>query len=99
MNEPRWVARRFMYCRVVLRGVFDGDIMGDQVNIGDARAKAFSHRLRSGHSKAPRARDVLGVEEDLGTGAVGSQLSTQGKRLLFRALDRERKAKLRAQKG
>ena len=47
---------------------------------------------------APHARDVINAEQDLGNGAIGFQLSTQGKRLLFRALDLERKAKLRAAK-
>ena len=58
------------------------------------REVQFSDRLRSEHSTAPKARDVLTVEDDLGAGAVAFQLSTKGKRLLFHALDLERKAKL-----
>ncbi len=73
--------------------------MSDRVTTLKARSKAFSHRLRTDHCTAPNARDVLGAEDDLGTGAIGFQLSSQGKRLLFRALDLERKAKLRAEKG
>ncbi|MGB7318092.1 MAG: hypothetical protein WBC85_09020 [Planktotalea sp.] len=70
--------------------------MGNSAKILEARSKAFSQRLRSEHSHAPDARDVLGAEKDLGTGAIGFQLSGQGKRLLFRALDLERKAKIRS---
>ena len=60
------------------------------------REAQFSDRHRSEHSNAPKARDVLTVEDDLGPGAVAFQLSMKGKRLLFRAFDLERKAKLRA---
>ena len=60
------------------------------------REVQFSDRLRSERSTAPKARDVLTVEDDLGAGAVAFQLSTKDKRLLFRALGLERKAKLRA---
>ncbi|MEN8891290.1 hypothetical protein [Planktotalea arctica] len=65
----------------------------------NARAKAFSQRLSRDHSHAPKARDVLDAEQDLGTGSTAFQLSGQGRRLLLRALDLERKAKLRAAKG
>ena len=73
-------------------------MMSERVKQLEARSKAFSERLRSEHCTAPHARDVINAEQDLGNGAIGFQLSTQGKRLLFRALDLERKAKLRAAK-
>lgn len=60
------------------------------------REAQFSDRLRSEHSTALKAHDVLTVEDDLGTGAVAFQLSIKGKRLLFRALGLQRKTKLRA---
>lgn len=72
------------------------DAKSDTLN---TRAKAFTQRLRTEHSVQPEARDVLVHENELGTGAIASQLTHQGKRLLFRALDLERKAKLRAAKG
>lgn len=58
------------------------------------RALKFAQRLRQEHSIVPNARDVLGVEDELGAQAVSFQLSPRGKRALFRALDRERSAKL-----
>lgn len=73
--------------------------MGNDFNTLNVRSKAFAQRLRTEHSTAPEPRDVLNAEESLGTGAIGFQLTGQGKRLLFRALDLERKAKLRARKG
>lgn len=65
----------------------------------DEREVKFSQRLRSEHSAAPVAREVLQAEDDLGAGAIAYKLSATGKRLLFRALDLERKAKLRANDG
>lgn len=73
--------------------------MSQRVATLEARSKAFSHRLRTDHFTAPSARDVLDAEDALGTGAIGFQLSSQGRRLLLRALDLERKAKLREAKG
>ena len=59
--------------------------MSDRAKALDARAKVFSQRLRTEHSIAPQARDVIDAEETLGTGAIGFQLSSQGRRLLLRA--------------
>ena len=72
--------------------------MGDIEGALSARHKKFAHRLRTEHNEAPSARAVLDAEQDLGTGAIAFQLSKTGARLLFRAADLERKAKLRAAK-
>lgn len=76
-----------------------GGTMNNKEGVLSQRHKAFSERLRTEHSEAPPARAVLDIEQDLGTGAVAFQLSQSGKRLLFRAADLERKAKLRAAKA
>lgn len=70
--------------------------MSDLNKVLKERESRFSQRLRAEHSTVPNARDVLNAERDLGTGAIASQLTPTGKRLLFRALDLELKAKQRA---
>lgn len=69
--------------------------MSDSESVLNARARAFSRRLQSEFARAPDPRDVLDAEDELGTQAIAFELNPKGKRLLFRALDLERKAKLR----
>jgi len=60
------------------------------------RAQAFSQRLQQDFSRAPDPRSVLDAEGDLGTQSIAYVLAPKGRRLLFRALELERKARRRA---
>lgn len=65
-------------------------------NVYARRSQAFAEKLRSEFTQPANARFVFEVEKTLGNGAVAGQLSEDGRRLLLRALDLERKARLRS---
>lgn len=70
--------------------------MSDSNDKQASRSRAFAQRLRTDHTTAPDPRAVLIAEQELGPQSIAYALDKQGTRLLMRALDLERKAKLRA---